>query len=75
MYLLQWGCFKPLKHLNIKRPCNELVENPVPSHFQLLYHKNLHYDCIGSSTESSGPKDFPVVEEQVVDVIIFDIRS
>ena len=61
-----WGCFEPLKHLNMKRPRNELVENPVPSHFELLYHKNLRYDCIVFSTDSSVPKDFPVVEEQVV---------
>ena len=79
-YVLQyeeyvWGCFKPLTPLNMKQPRNVLDDNPlivVPSHFELLYYKNSHYDCIVSSSDSCVPNDFPLVEEKVVDVIIFD---
>ena len=79
-YVLQyeeyvWGCFKPLTHLNMKHPRNELDDNlliVVPAHFELLYYKHSHYDCIVSSSDSCVPNDFPLVEEKVVEVIIFD---
>ena len=78
-YVLQyeeyvWGCFKPLIHLNMKHPRNELDDNPlivVPSHCELLYYKNSHH-CIVSSSDSCVPNDFPLVKEKVVEVMIFD---